>query len=173
MRRGFRHEMRARTYLSRRQRAWIYGVLVALWGSGALWLVIHYLFPDRGEFGDAPGVAEPWLLTLHGAAAFATLWLCGWMWAVHVRPWWKNGQRRTSGVLLSATIVLLIASGYLLYYAADETLLHGIAVLHWVIGLLLGAIVIAHALRSRRYRRPPSLPPREAEISPAPGPRRH
>ena len=152
MRHAFRHDMRPRAYLSRRQRAWIYGVLGALWGSGALWLVAHYFFPARGDIGDTPGSAEPWLRALHGAAAFATLWLCGWMWATHVRPWWKNGKRRSSGVLLSAAIALLIVSGYLLYYAADETLRHWIAVLHWVIGLLLGAIVIVHALRSQRYR---------------------
>jgi len=153
MRHGFRHHERPRVHLTRRQRAWIYGVLGLLWCSGVLWLVAHHLFPARGEFGDAPNRAEPWLLALHGAAAFATLWLCGWMWATHVRPWWRNGKRRTSGVLLSAATAILIASGYLLYYAADDTLRHWIAVLHWVIGLLLGAIVLAHALRSRRFRR--------------------
>jgi hypothetical protein len=152
MRHAFRHDTRPRAHLSGRQRAWIYGVLGALWGSGALWLLAHYFFPAHSEFGSTPGAAEPWLLALHGAAAFATLWLCGWMWAVHVRPWWRNGKRRSSGVLLSVTTGFLVVSGYLLYYAADETLRRWIAVLHWLAGLLLGAIVIAHALRSHRYR---------------------
>ena len=155
MRHGFRHDMRPRVHLSRRQRAWIYGILAVLWGSGAAWLVAHYFLRARGEFADAPGPAEPWLLALHGAAAFATLWLCGWIWAAHVRPWWRNGKRRSSGVVLGAMIGALVASGYLLYYAADEALRHVIAVLHWVIGLPLGAVVVAHALRSHRYRHPP------------------
>ena len=152
MRHGVRHDHRVRASLSRRQRAWIHAVLGTLWGSGAAWLVVHYFFPARGEFGATPGPAEPWLLALHGATAFAALWLCGWVWAVHVRPWWRNGHRRSSGVLLSAAIGLLIASGYLLYYASDDALRHAVAVVHWVVGLALGAITIVHVARGRRYR---------------------
>ncbi len=152
MRRRFHHGPSARQYLTRRQKWCIYGVLGTLWSSGVLWLLVHYWLPQHGPFGDVPNPAEHWFLVVHGAGAFATLWLGGWMWHAHIMPWRRSGMRRRSGETLLWVGGVLIATGYLLYYAADETTRHWVSLAHWLVGLSLAAALLAHALRSRRYR---------------------
>ena len=146
----FRVAHKPRLHLSRRAKFAIYGVLGATWGSGALWIIFHYFLVRRGEFGDEPHALEHPLLALHGACAFAALWLGGWLWSAHVLPWWNSPHRRSSGIVLIAIGGFLVASGYLLYYASDWREM--IRVLHWSAGLLLALPLLVHALRSGRYR---------------------
>ena len=141
-----------RLYLTRRGKLAIYGVFGATWGSGILWLVFHYFLARQGEFGAEPHPLEHWTLALHGAGAFATLLLGGWLWKAHVAPWWDSPNRRHSGIVLIALGAALIASGYLLYYASGDALRDFIGKLHWIIGLLLALPLLVHALRSGRYR---------------------
>jgi hypothetical protein len=152
MKRGFGIKRKPQMYLSRRGKLAIYAVLGATWCSGGAWLIFHYLLLRHGEFGDAPHPLESWSLALHGACAFATLWLGGWLWSAHVLPWWSSAKRRASGIVLIVMAAVLIASGYLLYYASDEGLRHWSGLLHWSIGLLLALPLLVHALRSGRYR---------------------
>ena len=147
---AFRVAHKPRLHLSRRAKLAIYAVLGATWISGVAWLVLHYLLVRRGEFGDEPHPLEHWSLALHGASAFAAVWLGGWLWQAHVLPWWNSSNRRSSGIVLIAIGGFLIASGYLLYYASDWR--DAIRVLHWSIGLLLALPLLVHALRSGRYR---------------------
>jgi hypothetical protein len=139
-------------YLTRRQKTAIYGVLGALWLSGALWLPVHFFLRQHGEFGDVPNPLEHWLIVAHGAGAFAALWLGGWMWRAHVTPWRRIGLRRRSGTTLLWIGGVLIVSGYLLYYAPGELPRACISPLHWVVGLVAVAALLVHALRSERYR---------------------
>jgi hypothetical protein len=141
-----------RLYLTRRGKLAIYGVLGATWGSGILWLIVHYFLARPGEFGMEPHPLEHWSLALHGAGAFATLLLGGWLWKAHVAPWWDSPNRRHSGIVLIAFGAVLIVSGYLLYYAAGDALRDLIGKLHWIVGLLLALPLLVHALRSGRYR---------------------
>ena len=143
---------RARRYLSRRQKFAVYGVLGTLWGSGVLWLIVHYFLFRHGPFGAEPNPSESWWLALHGACGFASLWLGGWLWSVHVAPWWRSGLRRRSGMLLIGLAGWLIVSGYLLYYAGNDTLRRWIVPAHWIVGLLLALPLLVHAWRSRHYR---------------------
>ena len=147
-----RHGKRPRMHLSPRAKALIYAVLGVAWGSGVLWLVFHYFFPHHGEFGDEPNPLEHPLIVLHGAGAFAALWLAGWLWTTHIVPWWNSPSRRSSGIVLIAMGALLVVSGWLLYYASGDELRHWVTVLHWSIGLLLAVPAAVHALRSKRYR---------------------
>ena len=154
MKHARRKTMRGRGHFSRRRKFLIYGVLAALWGSGALWLVFHYFLPQRGPFGNMPNPAERWLIALHGAAAFATLWMGGWLWHAHVAPWWRNGKRRRSGMFLVVLGGALIVSGYALYYANDDGLRRFASTLHWLLGLLFALPLVIHGVRSGRYRAP-------------------
>jgi hypothetical protein len=148
----FRVAHKPRLHLSRRAKLMIYAILGATWGSGVLWLVFHYLFPHHGEFGDEAHPLEHPLLVLHGAGAFAALWLGGWLWPTHIQPWWNSPNRRDSGIILIALGAWLVASGYLLYYASGDELRHWAGILHWAAGLGLAAPLLVHALRSGRYR---------------------
>jgi hypothetical protein len=143
-----------RLYLSRRAKNSIYAALGLTWGSGVLWIILHYFFWRQGDFGDEPPALEHPMLVLHGACAFAMLWLAGWLWNAHVQPWWSSQRRRGSGIVLIALGAVLIVSGWLLYYAGGDEVRRWTSVVHWAIGLALAVPVLVHALRAGRYRSP-------------------
>ena len=126
-----RHPLR----LTRRRRLALYGIGLGLWLTGVLWLVFHYFMVQDTSFGPSPHPLEHWWLSLHGLFAFATLWMFGFLWSAHIVGGWKSQRRRISGSLLFAALVLLVASGYLLYYPPTEESLPLIALLHWILGL--------------------------------------
>ena len=138
--------------LSPRRKRALYAILGATWVTGILWLVFHYLLSIEGEFGAVPHPLEIWWLRLHGAGAFATLWLCGLLWAAHVRPALARPGRRRSGLLLLGMLVILAASGYLLYYAGDDRWRDAARWLHWLIGIALALVLGIHVMRARANR---------------------
>ena len=154
MRSRFRLAHRPRLYLSRRRKFAVYAIIGATWGSGVAWLFFHYLLMRQGKFGPEPHPFETWSLALHGACAFAALWLGGLLWPTHIVPWWTGGERRSSGIVLIGMAGVLIVSGYLLYYAGGDGARGWIELLHWMVGLLLAIALLVHALRSSRYRAP-------------------
>lgn len=154
MRSRFRLAHRHRPHLTRRRKLAIYAVVGATWGSGVAWLIFHYLLVRQGEFGPQPHPLEPWSLALHGACAFAALWLGGLLWPTHIVPWWTGGKRRSSGIVLIVMAGVLIVSGYLLYYTGGDGARGWIELSHWMVGLLLAIALLVHALRSGRYHAP-------------------
>ena len=145
------HPASARTRLSLRREALVYGVFGLLWISGVGWLVFHYFLRLASEFGEMPHPLEAWWLRLHGAGAFAGLWLIGLLWAIHLVPGWKS-RRRPSGVVLSALTAVLVLSGYLLYYAGGDRVHAVVALAHWLVGLALPLPLLLHGVRGRRAR---------------------
>jgi hypothetical protein len=132
--------------LSRAQRRWAWGTLLALWLTGTAWLVFHYGFVQHGEFGDLPHPLEGWSLRLHGAAGFATLWTLGLLWGVHVTRAWPTGRRRRTGITLISGAALLVLTGYLLYYGGESV--RDVAVpLHWGLGLASLPLAVWHMRR--------------------------
>ena len=129
--------------LSVRIRATTYSILGALWLSGCLWLVLHYLFPEHTDFGAAPNRFEPTALKAHGWLAALGLLLLGWLSATHVVPRWNQPRRRASGISMVALALLLSLSGYGLYYLADRP--HELAALtHEALGALSVAVALIH-----------------------------
>lgn len=143
---------RAPSLLSRRRRWMTYSVLGGLWATGAAWLVLRYGLQRSGEFGPAPHPLQPWALWTHALFAFATLWLGGLLWAIHIAPTWRRGHRRVSGILTIASLLLLVGSGYLLYYTGDDRWRAGVSAVHWIIGLLALVPFLVHLLHDRRHR---------------------
>lgn len=138
--------------LSRRRRRMVYTVATALWTSGALWLLFHYFLKVQGDFGVQPHPLEAWWLKLHGACAFAALFLGGLLWAAHVRPGLSLRRRRRSGLTIVGAWLVLALTGYLLYYLSDEDWRSGVGIVHWVVGLALAVPLVLHSLRGRRQR---------------------
>jgi hypothetical protein len=137
--------------LSRPRRYSVYLVGAGLWLSGALWLVFHYSVRGTGEFGPPRHPLEPWWLEAHGAFAFASLWLLGLLWGVHMMAGWATGQRRWSGGFALAALGVLVLSGFLLYYLGDDTLRAAASLLHWSLGLASPLAFFAHrGVRRRR-----------------------
>jgi hypothetical protein len=118
----------------------------ALWLSGGAWLILHYVFANAGEFGSTPNSAEPAVLRVHGWIAVGAVFLAGWVTAMHVGPRWSAGPRRVSGIVLAAVAVVLILTGYALYYTTGN--LNGIAAAtHEVIGVIALVAALAHWLK--------------------------
>ncbi|HEY6985531.1 MAG TPA: hypothetical protein VH375_05580, partial [Rhodanobacteraceae bacterium] len=113
---------------------------------------LRYGFQRPGEFGPAPHPLQPWALRAHALFAFATLWLGGLLWVVHIAPNWRRGHRRLSGILITGALLLLVASGYLLYYVGDERWRPSVSTLHWALGVAAIVPFLVHLLRARRYR---------------------
>ncbi|MFC5489484.1 hypothetical protein [Dokdonella soli] len=145
------HPALARARLSPRREALVYWILGLLWTSGIGWLVFHYFLRQAGEFGEMSHPLEAWWLRLHGAGAFAGLWLIGLLWAIHLVPGWKS-RRRPSGIVLSGLLSVLVLSGYLLYYAGGDRMHEVVALVHWLVGLALPLPLLLHGLRGRRAR---------------------
>ena len=130
--------------LSRSRVLTVYGISFGIWASGALWLVLHYFFEQEGPFGPAPHPLEFWSIAAHGAFGFATLWLLGLLWSVHVPAGWRALRRRWSGSVMFGCAGFLVVSGYLLYYLGNVEMIPIVATLHWVIGLACPAFFLLH-----------------------------
>lgn len=121
-----------------------------LWASGGLWLVFRYFLRTPGEWGPEPHVLEPWWLRLHGAFAFVALWTFGLLWGAHIVRGWESDRRRWSGGLLFAWLSIQIVTAWLLIYGTDDGPWGVVSPAHWVMGLALPLVYLAHRLLWRR-----------------------
>ena len=140
-----------RIALSARHERWVLGLSLALFASGAAWLLAHFLFATADEFGVRQDVSGPWWLRLHGAAAMGFLVSVGTLLPVHVRRAWALKRNRASGATVLAVATLLAASGYALYYAGSEELRPWISAPHWLLGLVAAPALAAHVVLGHRW----------------------
>lgn len=140
-----------RVPMSRATRAGILLVCSVLWLSGALWLLAHFVFPGHNEFGALPNAAEAPLMRVHGLVAVAAVFLFGWVGAGHILARWSAATNRRSGLWLLGFAVLLVLSGYALYYSSGA-LHEGTATVHEWLGLMAIFAALAHWLRIRAGR---------------------
>lgn len=120
---------------------WI--TFAALWASGCVWLVLHFGFEARTEFGPLPNPWEPSILEIHGILAVGAVFLIGWISGAHIFERWTARRKRASGLTLGAIAILLVVSGYMLYYTMDR--LHSVAAAaHEILGVLAVVIAITH-----------------------------
>ena len=134
--------------LSRVLRTTLYGVGALLWVSGAVWLVLHYVYPQSTAFGPLPNPWEAPLMRAHGLIAVSGVFLIGWMMSAHVTARWPSERNRRSGLVLAGSVLVLIVSGYALYYTTGSP--HDAAALaHEAIGVLFPLAALAHWWRNR------------------------
>jgi hypothetical protein len=132
----------------------VYLTFAALLVTGAGWLVCHYLLSPAGEPAPLPHPLEGLWLELHGAAGMLALVVFGSLFTAHMTKAWALGRGRASGGTLAGLFVLLAATGYGLYYVADDDARSWISVIHWVVGLGTPILLVAHVwmLRTRLRR---------------------
>ena len=136
-----------------RLRVTFYAVFALLFISGVAWYILHTWARHPDEFGsEEPNALEPWLLKMHGAAAMVSLVLLGVLYSVHIWRGWHANRNRRSGTVLVAVCLLLIVTGYLLYYVGGETTRAVTSLLHLFIGLALPLIIAFHIWRGRASR---------------------
>ncbi len=131
-----------------------YAVLILLIISGAVWLVAHYWPQYLGEYiGDwcDPWLVESWSMKLHGAVAMLAMFGLGTIFHSHLRAAWRQQRNHISGLVMASTLLLLIISGYGLYYFTDDARQWS-EWTHWATGFGLPVLLLAHSLIGRRSR---------------------
>ncbi len=154
-----KHTLQRRSVrIARSRRIGLYLVGSGVWLSGVLWLIFHNFFASKGDLGPEANPLEPWSLKIHGAFAFAAIWIFGLLWGIHVKAAWPYGKKRWSGVFLVVAFLLLTFTGYLLYYLGGEAARNIVSVAHWVIGLGAPLALLWHRWRYRRKSVPQPRP---------------
>jgi hypothetical protein len=118
----------------------LYGTLAALFASGTAWLATRY--GARAPFGDSRWSAVS--MQVHGAAAMALLVLAGGAIALHVGSAWRERRNRVSGLAVGIALLAMTVTGYLLYYAGEDSERAIASVAHWVVGLAAPLVVAWH-----------------------------
>jgi len=149
--------------LSARHKIWLAVIFGLLYATGIAWAALHYGV-NRDDGLETPWrIAETWTLRAHGAAAMATLIAFGSMLPAHVPAAWKLNRNVVSGIGMLATLLVLVATGWLLYYAAGESLRAWSSYLHMGIGIGAPLAVLWHlAYRTRIARACPQTDARRA-----------
>ncbi len=128
-------------------------VALLLWITGGGWLIAHFFFQQSSDFGTQPSGWEPALLHAHGILAVGGVFMFGWIASRHMAERWNQSDGRVSGLTLAAATAILVISGYLLYYIADERFNLAIASTHEVLGVLALAFALIHwRIRSRQSK---------------------
>jgi len=146
----FTHHLRESAFrLSRRRRWMVYGVFTVLLVTGLVWLALHFL--DDGSEGGTLALA--WSMKLHGAAAMIGLYLFGMLWGPHIRNAWVRRRNRAAGVVFGALTIVLVLTGYALYYVNGEVPRQTAEFLHWAAGLTVCVALWVHIAIGRRQRK--------------------
>ena len=130
----------------------VYGVAGLLFVTGGAWLLLDRFGKVHGEFGPEPNHALPWMLLVHGTAAYGFAIVAAMLVPVHMRLGWNSGRNRPSGLFLIGISLFLLLSGLALYYSTDEVLRAAVSLSHWVAGLALPVLVLIHLVRGKGSR---------------------
>ena len=136
--------------MPRQARAAIYIVIGGLWLTGIVWLVLDQFFAEVGPFGPTPNRLEPAVLLIHGVVAILGMYVLGWVSIRHVVRWWQGGLRRVSGASLSTCLVLLVVTGFALFFLSDDGSQHAAALSHDVFGLIVTVLGVQHWFFAKR-----------------------
>jgi hypothetical protein len=132
----------------------IYAAVALLFATGIAWLLLDRFGKVDGEFGPEPSPALPWLLLVHGVAAYGFAIVAAMLIPVHMRLGWSAGRNRRSGLLLAGISLVLVLTGLALYYSTAEGVRSTASLTHWAVGLLVPALIILHLVRGKQSRPP-------------------
>ena len=120
----------------------LYIVSTILWLTGTVWLYIRYCLKTQGQFDFQ-------MLRIHGAAAMGFLIIFGAI-LYHIKPGWRQKRQRPSGLSLIVSCIVLILTGWGLYYLGNDDWRNWTSIIHCVLGLGLPGIVFIHVLGVQR-----------------------
>jgi hypothetical protein len=125
-----------------------YSVFAVLWGSGTLWLLIEW-FKDP-ELGTVRTLLQTFSMKVHGATMLFYLAMLGSL-LTHIRRGTALKANRFSGFSTLALNGILLLSGWLLYYASEDTYRQWSSTIHWAIGLASLPLLCGHIFLGRRW----------------------
>lgn len=122
-------------------------VFGAAWLSGVIGLWSTFAGRRLGEFGPEPHWIESPARAVHGLAAMACLAALGSLLPRHVPSGWASKEKRPSSLFLAAAVVLLILTGWGLYYLGNDAMRPAVRWTHSIVGALLPFPFLLHAVR--------------------------
>ena len=131
----------------------VYSTLILLFGSGLAWVLLHYFGIQQGLLGPVSSPFEYVSLQAHGVLAYAVVFFVGSLLQSHMSRAWRLRRNRASGLVFACLMLCLTMSGLALYYFVNEDTREWVSLLHWLIGLLLPALLAIHIVLGRRQRR--------------------
>jgi len=134
--------------LDPRVRLALYGVVAALFVTGAVWLVADQLKDTASS--EAWQQLAATLLMCHGGAAMAMLMFLGALIPLHVVRAWRARKNRVTGTLMASLDAVLVATAFGLYYVASPTLRPWMSGLHIGFGLAMPLLFLVHVVTGRR-----------------------
>ena len=123
------------------------GSSAALWITGAVWLILHNFAQVEGEFGIVPHLLEPVMLQLHGFVLIPALLSFGGILFGHIGNGWNYRKNKISGVIMLAALILLIGTGYVLYYTGSDIMRQASSLAHWITGLAAPLVFLKHSVK--------------------------
>jgi hypothetical protein len=131
----------------------LYAAVLAVSVTGLACLLARYLWGTQSEFGP---VLPNWFTTAaasHGAAAMLATAIIGVAIGAHSRAAARIARGRMQGYAVLTIFLVLLASGYGLYYLSEESQRAIVRILHWSTGLALGPLLAWHLLAVGRTAR--------------------
>lgn len=125
-----------------------YVILVSLLATGIayavpvyldLWLFYELVLPISGHT----------LMAIHGAFAFASIYLLGYLYRMHVMPHLRGRRHRSTGLPQLLLLLLLIVSGYGLYYVGDAAWRDFTSHTHLLAGMVLPICLVLHRRQAK------------------------
>ena len=126
----------------------VYASVAVMFATGVSWWLLDLFGQREGDFGPEKHPAQFFLIRIHGALAMGMMMIFGGLLATHIRHYWRKRKNRVTGLVLVGTWTLLMASAYILYYAAGDTVRVTAHWTHVILGLGLPAWLLLH-LRGR------------------------
>jgi cation transport ATPase len=146
----------ARAHVNLRLERWHRRSIYVSWAvlvlSGAAWLLARYFLRPAGQFGETVHPLEPWAIKLHGAGAMAILFFLGSLMNSHIRRALKAGRNLVTGWSMIVAMAVLVVTAFGLYYAPGEGARQVWSLVHWIVGLGVAGLSIAHVLVGRSSR---------------------
>jgi hypothetical protein len=144
-----RHHHHVNLRVERWHRRCIYAVFTLLALSGTAWLVARYWMRPVTEFGESIHPLEPLSMKVHGGMAMLMLFFLGSLMNAHIRRALKAGRNLVTGWGMICTMLLLVGSGFGLYYLAGEANRNIWSAVHWIVGLAVMLLFVAHVKLGR------------------------
>ena len=132
-----------------------YAANLLVGGSGLVYAVLRYLVKPTDPYAVVSHPAQPLWQHLHIWTAPLLVFAFGHFFYQHALLYWQAGTRpgRRSGLLMLGLAVPMIASGYFLQTAVDESWRQAWIIIHVATSLLWLVGVLAHLFTHYSIRR--------------------
>jgi hypothetical protein len=137
--------------MSRAQIVFLHVSIAVVAATGCAFAFMKYAMTSGDPFAVANHPWQPHMLSAHVLVAPLAVFAFGWTFANHIWPAVVNGApNRGSGIATMLLIAPMVATGYLMQIATEETTRHAFAVVHWICS---GAFVVGYLVHLRSTAR--------------------